>query len=89
MGSRRERVARPEFGPSDGRFKISGNSPGGPSPATRVRRPELSAHATARARRFAQRLKPSHYLQPLSDPLDALEDEVELLLGVGGHVAVA
>ncbi len=41
MGSKRERAARPEFGPgSNGRFKISGNSPGAPSSAL-TQRPEL------------------------------------------------
>ncbi len=51
MGSRWERAARPEFGPgSDGPFKISGNSPGGPSPhTTRSFLPILSTHSRTKS----------------------------------------
>lgn len=51
MGSKWERAARPEFGPgSDGPFKISGNSPGGPSPHTTCSfLPILSTHSRTKS----------------------------------------
>ena len=51
MGSRRERVARLEFGPgSEDRFKIFGDSPGGPSPHTTCSFfPILSTHSRTKS----------------------------------------
>ncbi len=51
MGSRRERAATPEVSPdSDGRFKISDNSPGGPSPHTTCSFfPILSLHSRTKS----------------------------------------